>query len=133
MQLSSCADPSENCHLTVKKLPKTWHLKKKGNFLTVEWQFSRGSGTYSSDNVLCPMFQRVSVMTKLTCVMQQLASVCVAQEVLLGTTVPGLVTFNKLFNTYGFNIWSAEGPSQINIDFPMVWILSCIKFYEISL
>ena len=51
-------DPPGKCHLTVKKLPKTWHLKKKncqkflffeqmkifGNFLTVKLQFSRGSG-----------------------------------------------------------------------------------------
>ena len=52
------ADLPENCHLTVKKLPKTGrffkkidkncHLKKKkfqvfGNFLTFKWQFSGGS------------------------------------------------------------------------------------------
>ena len=60
------ADPPENCHLNVKKLPKTWHCSKKiaknflfffklpmeiffflkkvfGNFLTVKWQFSGGS------------------------------------------------------------------------------------------
>ena len=68
------ADPKENCHLTVKKLSKTWHSKKLtkivifstlaillkkwqflsilflkkcqvfGNFLTFKWQFSGGSG-----------------------------------------------------------------------------------------
>jgi len=73
------ADPPENCHLTIKKLPKTWYFfppkmtnffiffqknchwhffwkKLKflsiflnncqvfGNFLTVKWQFSGGSG-----------------------------------------------------------------------------------------
>ena len=30
------ADPPENCHLTVIKLPKTWHFFKK--FLTIFWQ-----------------------------------------------------------------------------------------------
>ena len=40
------SDPPENCHLTVKKLPKTWHLKKLTNFSTKlpmailkKWQF----------------------------------------------------------------------------------------------
>ena len=28
-QVGIGADPQENCHLNVKKLPKTWHLKKK--------------------------------------------------------------------------------------------------------
>ena len=27
----STADPPESCHLNVKKLPKTWHLKKKNS------------------------------------------------------------------------------------------------------
>ena len=51
------ADPRENCHLTVKKLPKTWHFFQKkwqkcqvfGNLLTVKWQFSRGSATHLVD------------------------------------------------------------------------------------
>ena len=28
----SRSDPPENCHLNVKKMPKTWHLKKKSSF-----------------------------------------------------------------------------------------------------
>ena len=52
------ADPPENCHLNVKKLPKTGHFFQKnchwqfllkkfqvfGNFLKVKWQFSGGLG-----------------------------------------------------------------------------------------
>ena len=34
-------DPPENCHLTVKKLPKTWHFYNKiaQNFHFFHWQF----------------------------------------------------------------------------------------------
>ena len=60
------ADPPENCHLTVKKLPKTDIFSKKNcqnfllffwkkwkllaNFLTVKWQFSGGSEVNQSWN-----------------------------------------------------------------------------------
>ena len=54
----------------MSKLSKTWHFKKRtifvnffwkkcqvfGNFLTVKWQFSGGSGwDYTSDSDLCPL------------------------------------------------------------------------------
>jgi len=63
------ADPLENCHLTVKKSPKTyffqknWHkfhyffstklpLASFWHFLTVKWQFSRGSGVEQINKTL---------------------------------------------------------------------------------
>jgi len=74
------ADPPQNCHLTVKKLPGTYFFFKKiakncqkndnfcqfkkkksqvfGNFLTVKWQFSGGSAPKCNISMYSHTFHR---------------------------------------------------------------------------
>ena len=70
-------DPPENCHLNVKKLPKTFFFKchwqffwkKMSSFwqyLTFKWQFSGGSG--ESPEVRCCCYPPISACLEQVCV-----------------------------------------------------------------
>ena len=91
-------DPPENCHLNVKKLPKTWHF----------WQFSGGSGSNGKDKSICQNLEYEYLILKEKGLKKCSLSTRILSllQFILGYILKVIMTF-KIWNSNRYQEWTS--------------------------